>query len=276
MRNDAEAAIQEVVDRETRAWDTQDVDLLLSVFHPDFVWVWPTRDDAHDPVDWKIGLGRFDAERWRAGYEELFGTHELVSNDRRTVKIEVSEEGDGAFAVVDIDTRWRRRDGTGEQRWSGRVCKVYSLVGGAWRITMHTGALRSPVDAWATARAWVDAWTRAWPAKDPEPVASLYADDAVFASQAFREALRGPAGVREYMEWAFADQQHVDFAFADPIVAGDRAAVEWWAVITATDGSEETILGASLLRFDPKGRVLEDRAYWASEPGRGAPPDWAR
>ena len=32
-----EAAIHEIVDRETRAWDTQDVELLLSVFHPDMV-----------------------------------------------------------------------------------------------------------------------------------------------------------------------------------------------------------------------------------------------
>jgi hypothetical protein len=29
--------IEEIVDRETRAWDTGDVDLLLTVFHPDMV-----------------------------------------------------------------------------------------------------------------------------------------------------------------------------------------------------------------------------------------------
>ena len=29
--------IQEIVDRETRAWDTKDVQLLLTVFHPDTV-----------------------------------------------------------------------------------------------------------------------------------------------------------------------------------------------------------------------------------------------
>ena len=33
--------IKEIVDRETRAWDTRDVDLLLTVFHPDMVWPWP-------------------------------------------------------------------------------------------------------------------------------------------------------------------------------------------------------------------------------------------
>ena len=35
---DAAAEIREIVDRETRAWDTQDAELLLSVFHPDMVW----------------------------------------------------------------------------------------------------------------------------------------------------------------------------------------------------------------------------------------------
>jgi hypothetical protein len=32
------AEIQEIVDRETEAWDTQDVTLLLFVFHPHMVW----------------------------------------------------------------------------------------------------------------------------------------------------------------------------------------------------------------------------------------------
>jgi len=133
--------IEEIVARETRAWDTQDVDLLLSIFHPDFVWVWPSSRDAHDPADWKIGLGRFDRERWARVYGDLFGSYELAGNDRRIVKIEVADEGDGAFAVVDIDTRWRHRETNDEERWLGRVCKVYSLVAGEWKLTMHTGAL---------------------------------------------------------------------------------------------------------------------------------------
>jgi len=133
--------IAEMVARETRAWDTQDVDLLLSIFHPDFVWVWPEDAKAHDPARWKIGLGRFDRERWGRLYEQLFADYELAGNDRTLVKIEVAPESDGAFAVVDIDTRWRRRE-TGEvMRWLGRVCKVYALVSGDWKLVGHTGAL---------------------------------------------------------------------------------------------------------------------------------------
>jgi ketosteroid isomerase-like protein len=137
-----EDAIREVVDRETRAWDSQDVELLLSVFHPDMVWPWPPSADAHDPVDWEWGMGRFDARRWRGIWGELFATHELVHNRRRTVRIDVSPEGDGGLAVVDVDTLWRRRDGGGDFHWKGRAGKVYSRVGEGWKLTMHTGLLR--------------------------------------------------------------------------------------------------------------------------------------
>ena len=115
--------IEEIVDRETRAWDTRDVDLLLSVFHPDMVWPWPRTTNSHDPMDWVLEWGRYDPERWGRGWQELFDTHELVRNEREIRKIEASEEGDGAFAVVDIDTVWRDPEGN-ESRWNGRVCKV--------------------------------------------------------------------------------------------------------------------------------------------------------
>jgi hypothetical protein len=139
----SESEILEVVDRETRAWDTQDVDLLLSVFHPDLVWPWPRTDTSVDPVGWRLVLGRFDARRWGRFFEEHFAEHELVHNRRSVVRIEVSAEGDGALAVVDIDTLWRRRS-TGDEsnHWLGRTCKVYSLVDGAWKMTMQVGALR--------------------------------------------------------------------------------------------------------------------------------------
>ena len=140
-RADAAAGIRDIVERETRAWETQDVDLLLSVFHPDMVWAWPRDERAHDPVDWVLPLGRFDRERWGRVYVELFETHELVHDRRELVKVEVSAEADGAFAVVDIDTRWRPRAGGDDDRWRGRTCKLYSLVGGEWKMTAQIGVL---------------------------------------------------------------------------------------------------------------------------------------
>lgn len=141
--SDRRAEIEEIVNRETRAWDMQSVDLLLSVFHPDMVWPWPPHNRAHDPMDWVLEYGRFDAARWGRAWQKLFNTHRLVHNRRVIRKIEISREGDGAFAVVDIDTLWRDAEGR-EARWLGRVCKVYALVGAEWKMTMHTGVLEYP------------------------------------------------------------------------------------------------------------------------------------
>lgn len=117
----------------------------------------------------------------------------------------------------------------------------------------------------------MEGWSRAWPARDHEGVAALYADGAVFLSQAFRE----PQAPAEYATWAFADQAAVESRFGELLVDGDRAAVDWWAAITSADGSVETIAGTSLLRFGPDGLVVEQRDVWAREPGRRELPSWA-
>jgi ketosteroid isomerase-like protein len=135
-----EDEIREIVGRETRAWDTKDAELLLTVFHPDMVWPWPPDAQAHDPADWVFIMGRYDYERWRRSWQTLFDTHELVHNVREIIKLVVTEEGDGAFAVVDVDTLWRDRVGR-DFHWKGRACKVYSKTGGQWKMTMHTGLL---------------------------------------------------------------------------------------------------------------------------------------
>ena len=133
--------IQAIVDRETAAWDGRDAETLVSLFHPDMVWPWPPDATAHDPASWVFPLGRYDRARWKAGWEELFRTHELVHNHRTTVRIALSEQGDGAFAVVDVDTLWRERVTGREFHWRGRACKGYSKVGGAWLLIFHTGLL---------------------------------------------------------------------------------------------------------------------------------------
>jgi ketosteroid isomerase-like protein len=137
---DSRKEIEEMVGKETKAWDTQDVDLLMSLLHPDMVWPWPRTPQSHDPMDWVLVLGRYNYERWKKGWQELFDTHRLVHNKRTIKKIEISNEGDGAFAVVDIDTLWRDSQGN-DNHWKGRVCKVYTKVGREWKMIMHTGAL---------------------------------------------------------------------------------------------------------------------------------------
>jgi ketosteroid isomerase-like protein len=135
-----ETEIIEIVNRETKAWDTKDVDLLISIFHQDMVWPWPRTSQSHDPMDWEMVLGKFDKARWSMGWQDLFDNYHLSHNKRDIKKIVISAEKDGAFAVVDIDTLWIDKENN-RNHWKGRVCKVYSKIGGEWKMTMHTGVL---------------------------------------------------------------------------------------------------------------------------------------
>jgi hypothetical protein len=138
--NKTQPEIEEIVNRETRGWDTQDTELLCSVFHPDMVWPWPRTFQSHDPMEWVFVLGRYNKERWSKNWQDLFDTHKLAYNHREIKKIVITDEQDGAFAVVDIDTLWVDKNGN-ENHWKGRVCKVYSKIGIEWKMTMHTGVL---------------------------------------------------------------------------------------------------------------------------------------
>jgi ketosteroid isomerase-like protein len=139
--------IQEMVDRETEAWNTKDAEALIALFHPDMVWPWPPDGRSHDPMTWLFVQGRYNRARWRDGWQDLFATHDLVHNRRTTVRIAISQEGDGAFAVVDVDTLWSRKT-TGETfHWKGRACKGYTKTADGWKMIMHTGLLEYGDDA---------------------------------------------------------------------------------------------------------------------------------
>lgn len=60
------------------------------------------------------------------------------------------------------------------------------------------------------------------------------------------------------------------------MVDGDRAAVEWWAIIV-DDGSALSFGATAWLRFDAEGLVVEEHDYWQSSAGRVEPwPGWGR
>jgi ketosteroid isomerase-like protein len=126
------------------------------------------------------------------------------------------------------------------------------------------------MDAKEAAQRWKETWERAWPARDVEAIASLYADQALYRALVFREPDRGIAGVRRYLEENFAVEEEIECWFGEPIAAGDRAAVEWWAT-WIEEGRRLTLAGATLLRFDADGQVVDHRDYW-NEVERREPP----
>jgi ketosteroid isomerase-like protein len=120
------------------------------------------------------------------------------------------------------------------------------------------------------ARRWTETWERGWREHDVDAIVALYADEALHRSAPFRDPGRGPGGVRAYVEWAFSDEERADVWFGEPIVAGDRTAVTWWAV-SETGSGEETLAGVSVIRFDADGLVAVQDDYWNMEPGRHEP-----
>ena len=123
------------------------------------------------------------------------------------------------------------------------------------------------------AKRWAEGYQRAWEAGDPDAAAALYRPDCVFRSAPFRE----PEPPIDYTRRVFPEARAEDVRFGEPVEAGDRAAVEWWTTLVGPDGTEETLAGCSMLRFDAEGLVVEARDYWHLEPGRqGPPPGWGR
>lgn len=133
--------IEEIINRETKAWQTKDIDLLLSIFHPDMVWVWPKNNNSHNPIDWNLPMGRFNYDRWKKIYEEMFKRNKIIKNERKIIDIKISKESDGAFAVVDVDTVWVDESGK-KNIWFGRAGKTYTKVNGEWKLIAHHGLLK--------------------------------------------------------------------------------------------------------------------------------------
>ena len=111
------------------------------------------------------------------------------------------------------------------------------------------------------ARRWAETWQRGWNELDAASVVALYADDCrLFLSHPFRS--HEPP--REYVERALADTEWAEPWFGEPLVDGDRAAVEWSAETKLKDGGTEKLAGVSLLQFNLDGLVIEQRDFWAS------------
>jgi ketosteroid isomerase-like protein len=119
----------------------------------------------------------------------------------------------------------------------------------------------------AAALAWIEGWTRGWRDHDPEPIVAVYTEDAVFRSHPSRDA-QTP---REYALQAFGEEESATVPFGEPIAAGNRAAVEYWAIVRA-EGKEWTLAGTTILRFADDGRASYHLDYWSMEEGRRDPP----
>lgn len=112
----------------------------------------------------------------------------------------------------------------------------------------------------ATAREWIDLLARAWRDGDPQAAANLFTVDASYRSDPFERPLRGRAEIAGYWARATESQSAIEVTFGEPIVDGNRVAVEWWSVVHDA-GHPTTDAGGLFLTFDD-GRCSELREYW--------------
>lgn len=76
-------------------------------------------------------MGKFDHNRWSLIYKDWFANFSITRNNRRTQKITI--QGDGAFAIVDIDTLWIKSNGE-SSHWQGRTGKTYVKTTAGWKM----------------------------------------------------------------------------------------------------------------------------------------------
>src|SRR5262249_56059809 len=107
--------------------------------------------------------------------------------------------------------------------------------------------------------------------EDGDLLGAVYGEGAAFRSHPFRE-LRPPL---DYARWAYSEEEgDPEVWMGEPVVAGDRAVVEWWAVVVE-NGEPTSLAGTSWLRFDEDGRVVDQHDYFGTAPGRHEPwPGW--
>lgn len=115
---------------------------------------------------------------------------------------------------------------------------------------------------------WIAEYGRAWRKKDDVGVTALFTEDAVYRSSPTGAAHVGREAIATYWRRATATQADLDLRFGIPVAAGDRVAVEWWAVMRDPDWRPDapnewvTLPGCLVLRFGGDGLCKELREYY--------------
>jgi hypothetical protein len=121
----------------------------------------------------------------------------------------------------------------------------------------------------AAAERWVSELFAAWRTARPDRAAALFTPGAVYRANPFSEPYVGRDAIAAYWEAAVERQERLEVSVGDPIVEGDRVAVEWW-VSLAEDGVDSVSTGALFLMFDG-GLCASLREVWMERPGRRPP-----
>src|SRR5690606_11374425 len=110
---------------------------------------------------------------------------------------------------------------------------------------------------------WLAEYGQAWVARDPEAVAGLFTEDALYFETPYAEPFKGRVGVKEYWSKVTADQRDVDFESETIGVLGNTGVARWSARFNlASSGGKVELNGVFLLEFDEAGRCTKLREWW--------------
>ncbi|MEP7082913.1 MAG: nuclear transport factor 2 family protein [Chloroflexota bacterium] len=121
---------------------------------------------------------------------------------------------------------------------------------------------------------WLDRYIVAWRANQPQPIADLFSEDAVYRYRPYADdaqTIRGrDAIVAAWLEEPDAPDAW-DAKYEPYAVDGDRAVATGSSCYYATiDQPERVYYNCYLLRFEPGGRCTEFTEYYMEVPAAGA------
>jgi ketosteroid isomerase-like protein len=118
---------------------------------------------------------------------------------------------------------------------------------------------------------WLDAYVEAWRTYDPASIAALFADDATYAYQPYREPLRGrDAIVASWLESPDAAGSW-EARYEPYAVDGDRAVAVGESRYLENGKLAALFYNVWLLRFDDDGRCSDFVEYWREHPREQLP-----
>jgi uncharacterized protein (TIGR02246 family) len=114
-------------------------------------------------------------------------------------------------------------------------------------------------------RSWLDGYERAWLSNDPDRVAALFTEDAVYAVNPFREPWRGREEIVERWTADPQQQEDVQIRLKPLAVNGDIGVAHWRAsyVQRSWPAARIEMDGILLLEFADDGRCRLHREWYA-------------
>ncbi|MBO3749903.1 nuclear transport factor 2 family protein [Streptosporangiaceae bacterium NEAU-GS5] len=115
---------------------------------------------------------------------------------------------------------------------------------------------------------WLEKLRAAYHNGDPAEIAALFTEDARYRQGPFGTRHVGRDAIRAHWTEVLSTQSEQRLWFREPVIAGERAAVEWWcAVYHPETGEPRSAAGMVQLWFDPSGLCAELHEYFHREPG---------